>query len=465
MYIACEHPVVIQHPHIVNYFYQADFLYLDGSIVVLDVNECKEDVYGYIKRIIPRTVTDVKKYYAVTSDGEALPLFIEVACNKCDACSSRKINILSQQFEFELKDSYDGCENLFVTLTYKNMPLCKCVCSRHIQLFVKRVRSFVMRLVGKEDAQRMKVLYSSEYGSRNTKRPHYHVIFLHFPLYKMGFSPQALKLFEYCWSFCPNYQAEDAVRWKDYRITNYCKLVPKAQRHFNKWSRGMVVIRRVMDGNIGKYVAKYVAKGSDGDGRAKTFFRKSKNLGMSFFNKHVKQQLLNNKKNSFMYTNLNGKTEESHVCSYFLSKLYPTLSRVIPLIVRQCYRSMRQDYQTLCKYAQRFRSIRHSMDDIIKKINDIPLLSSFLPYDERVDSFRLYKMVKMFNPDEIIDSFYLNYYSIRAYFEDNDVNNLIEYKKEREQFFYNSNIPEKYVPDEIFRLKMQYLKLKTSAKL
>lgn len=466
MYIACEHPVVIQHPHIVNYFYQADFLTLDGSIIVLDKHVIAHDVYSYVKRLVPRTVTDIKKYYAVTSDGEALPLFIEVPCNRCKVCSAKKINVISQQFEFELKENYPGCENLFVTLTYARTPLCNCVCKRHLQLYIKRVRRYVAKLATPDDAKKIKVIYSSEYGKRNTKRPHYHLIFMHFPLYKMGFSPQALKLFEYCWSWCSNYKMKYAVPFEKYTINKYMKLSDDAQRHYDKYVRGFVKVKRVMDGNIGKYVAKYVSKGSDDLGRAKTFFRKSKNLGMSFFLREIKPQLLSNKKNLFTYTDLNNKTrDDAHVCSYFLSKLYPTLSRKIPLLIRQCYRAMRLDYSMLCKYAQKLRTIRHSMCDFIKMVNDVPLFDSMLPITEQQDDFRLFKMIKMFKPKEIIDSFYANYHEIKCYFADNSVDDLIEYKKEREQFFYNSEIPDKNIPDEIFRLVQQYNKIQTSIKL
>ena len=64
-----------------------------------------------------------------------------------------------------------------MTLTYRNefLPNDNQLSVRDVQLFIKRVRKLLGTEIGYEYVRPIKVIYSGEYGKKNTKRPHYHI--------------------------------------------------------------------------------------------------------------------------------------------------------------------------------------------------------------------------------------------------------------------------------------------------
>lgn len=118
--------------------------------------------------------------------------FEHVPCGKCIACLSNRRNSWSVRLEHELRASTTA---YFVTLTYddfniyQNENTVPSVCKRHIQLFMKNLRSDLKY-------NKFRYFLTAEYGSQ-TFRPHYHVLFFNIPL----ITDDLYKVLESRWSF------------------------------------------------------------------------------------------------------------------------------------------------------------------------------------------------------------------------------------------------------------------------
>lgn len=92
-----------------------------------------------------------------------------VDCGHCRACRLKQRLTWVQRIYQE--STYFGGKILRVDLTYDqdHLPLCRGVCTRHLQLFIKRLRKAIKTP--------FKYFIGAEYGPK-TFRPHYHIIFL-----------------------------------------------------------------------------------------------------------------------------------------------------------------------------------------------------------------------------------------------------------------------------------------------
>lgn len=106
---------------------------------------------------------------------------LSVPCGKCENCKSSYVKSWQIRAYFEAQDTINsGGYIINDTLTYseKSCPRFlgqRCFSTRHIQLFMKSLREDIKRQYGK----RLDFSYfiTSEYGSKNTQRPHYHALF------------------------------------------------------------------------------------------------------------------------------------------------------------------------------------------------------------------------------------------------------------------------------------------------
>lgn len=106
---------------------------------------------------------------------------LSVPCGKCENCKSSYVKAWQVRAYYEAQDTINkGGYVLNDTLTYseKFVPRFlgqRCFSTRHIQLFMKSLREDIKRKYGK----RLDFSYfiTSEYGSKNTHRPHYHALF------------------------------------------------------------------------------------------------------------------------------------------------------------------------------------------------------------------------------------------------------------------------------------------------
>lgn len=473
MYTICENPEVIFHPNVISFAQRADYIYRDGELSAISNNDIDYIFRDFsfwlnMKFPSPKQVTDVKLFYFVDATGEMFPVYLEVPCGKCTCCRMKRLNSYVQQAEFEMLSSYVYAEHFFVTLTYsdENLPgdvsqpyfkgeLVK----KHVQDYIKRIRSYICKRYGKEYSKRMKVMYSGEYGSNFTCRPHYHVVFFHFPYYLMTkeYPPyKILRLFEYFWSK-PHYNnEEDVVTFDDYNINQYCHYDDKSLAYKKRYVNGIVDVCKLKNGNIAKYIGKYIAKGCKTEaGRAKSFFNKSINFGMRFFTEHVVSQLRDNKKNTFVYKNLSSKIkEDAHCCSYYLSKLFPPISRIIPAEVRRSYIFIRDTLHQM-KATRLFHRNKWLLEHVEKYCPDINLKYYHFeqPLNECIFSFRSMKKL-----------LFENVHRIAYFFNDYDIDELRDYVKERATFLNNS-FTDISIPDAIFDLQQQSKKLQLQIKL
>lgn len=112
---------------------------------------------------------------------------IEVPCGHCAACKDTRRLGWFVRLYYEWQYCQDsGGFSLFETLTYNNehlpyvfgnIHLYPCFSKRHIQLYLKKIRSKIKRSYPKLDlSNKIKYFVSMELGGK-THRPHYHIVF------------------------------------------------------------------------------------------------------------------------------------------------------------------------------------------------------------------------------------------------------------------------------------------------
>lgn len=126
--------------------------------------------------------------YIVPSEHVALYRFCN--CGQCAECMQNKINEYTLRLHYHAKECFARKGYVYIDcLTYENKYLprlghffdlpvnysYKCFSHEDVRLFFVRLRSYLSRLGYSKDA--FGYFYVGEFGSRNTKRPHYHVVF------------------------------------------------------------------------------------------------------------------------------------------------------------------------------------------------------------------------------------------------------------------------------------------------
>lgn len=207
-----------------------------------------------------------------------------VPCGKCSLCRKRKASAWS----FRLMQEYKNADNgYFITLTYDSNDLTNITITdkgfmaldrRHVQGFIKRLRTAHSRL--RKEVKRFKSIRyyaAGEYGGK-TGRPHYHIII--FNIHK------------------------DLVE--------------------REWRRGGVHIGGLSEASVG-YTLKYISKQSQipkhkNDDRPKEFSLMSKGLGKGYLSNDIvqwhKADLLNR-----MYVNIAGG-KKATMARYYKDRLY-----------------------------------------------------------------------------------------------------------------------------------------------
>lgn len=513
--IICENPRIITHPCVFSFLMKAKYLvYPDHTVTLrsVDLNEIYDSPIDYFNKHFPKPVNvqDVNGYYIVDENGEAYPCYMEVPCNECLLCRVRKMNSYKQQLEFELLSSeyYPNTDNFFVTLTYRNEFLPRFgLCKKHVQDYIKRIKMFISRSVGKQYAKDIKVFYSGEYGTKNTKRPHYHICFLHFPMKllaeKYDGLAHAVGIFSYEWS--SKYSNEKYfIPFSAYKTDIYGNRVGAVKDYYDKYVIGIVNVEPIDTSHVGTYVAKYVGKNNgikekskvrrhyrrnpiyssfDGKnskyliGRRVTttylrnpmFVSKSKNFGMRYLLDYIKPYFdrlpINQLENKFVYTNLSGKVcDNSSLCSYYIGKLFPTVSRLVPLDIRRkqmlcgsmLYDFSKYRYKPKNYDIEKFFNL--SFIDTYKYTNCTSKASKFW-HDEYC------KKLKEFIGTSLKDRFSLMVSwlkDIYDYYTDYVVYELEQYKIRRGAFITNSLKNMAPIDLIVSRLHRQHLKIQES---
>lgn len=117
---------------------------------------------------------DVEDCYITDYDtGVIYPMYLILPCGKCFICSESKASNFVRRCQYE-SQCYD-CYPVHITLTYdeQHIPFDRSVSLRHIQLWKKRFRQYLDRLMYNRN---IRICVAAEYGTKNTRRPHYHVL-------------------------------------------------------------------------------------------------------------------------------------------------------------------------------------------------------------------------------------------------------------------------------------------------
>lgn len=155
---------------------------------------------------------------------------IEMKCHRCIGCRLDHANEIATRIYCEsITCNGNGC---FITLTYspENLPLTetgeKTLCVEHTQKFWHDLRQ-------KHPELSIRYVIAGEYGTKSTKRPHYHACVF-------GYKPKDLKFYKYS-------KADKKLKlYKSKEVTNL-------------WKKGICVIGEI-EYRSACYVARYVQK-------------------------------------------------------------------------------------------------------------------------------------------------------------------------------------------------------------
>lgn len=236
--------------------------------------------------------------------GDTLPLYIQVACGKCDAClHSRRVALKSRML---LEQASHENPPLFVTLTYSDKFLPEDgVNVRDVQLFLKRFRSYMEYKF--PNFSKFRYACFSEYGSKYG-RPHYHLII--FGSHIGNESPRNLLFLE-----------------KELRKC---------------WQMGFVYVK-LCDSGCFNYVSKYVLKKSNVPECKKPNFqlmsRRTGGLGVPFIrnNSSVYLQLLNSPE-PLLKLVVMGKEFKIYIPKCLRDSLFPKASSIIPARAQKAFK-------------------------------------------------------------------------------------------------------------------------------
>lgn len=107
------------------------------------------------------------------------PYYISYPCGKCPLCARKRLSNWIFRVQQEQKRALTST---FITLTYddNHLPTNNTANKRDIQLFHKRLRKY-RKTIPFWDNYPLRYICVSEYGTKSTKRPHYHLIAFNYP--------------------------------------------------------------------------------------------------------------------------------------------------------------------------------------------------------------------------------------------------------------------------------------------
>lgn len=234
---------------------------------------------------------------------------IPVPCGKCESCAKRRASGWSFRI---LKEAEQLGSAFFVTLTYDNdhnpmqyenpdgtftktqqPTVDKC----HLQRFIKRVRK-------QNSAKTIKYYAVSEYGTQS-KRPHYHIIFLGLDIISF-LGPEYWQLF----------------------IEGKCQLDGKNPIKLPTWRKGHVTIGKCTPASVA-YTLKYISKGRQipqyqGDKRQPEKSFMSKGIGKGYLTPEMVKIHTNDPERQYAVTHDSRKIA---LPRYLKDRLYDSLER------------------------------------------------------------------------------------------------------------------------------------------
>lgn len=380
MEIYCKHPSIILRKDLGKYLslgYKPRYIADNGHVYPAKLVSPKA---------VGATVTTYKNWSLISPEGESIPMYMLVPCNKCCLCRKKKADEWATRAQCEtLSASYPP---LFVTLTYEDSYLpADGVEKRAVQLFMKRFRENWYRT--HEDRLDLRYFAVGEYG-RQFKRPHYHLLLWNVPhqgredyialnhIYNMILRSWSIEISEDEFCKLPDYLRFSTLRVKYgkekmcyYRILGRIEVSPDL-------------------GNSGFYCMKYMRKKPVcPDGKNEPFYLSSRNggLGSRYLDQHYEEFKHNSRILSMpiSVTKVDRRTFQEKVASYtvalprsFKNKLFPPTSTVLGSLLKYVERfyyicdvlSKVPCFQNIEKYYDRANSILHVFSPIVTYIRN-----------------------------------------------------------------------------------------------
>lgn len=344
--IRCEHPVILYNPYLLHIWQKYNAYVIKGREPQLFPPMSSDYIYKFFNKHSLRiqTLVDVQDSYLLnTSTGEISPIYIIVPCGKCLLCKDKKISDWKCRAFCECSTS--GNIPYHLTLTFNNENLPFEISKRDLQLFLKRLRSELSYSGYKE---KIKYAACGEYGAQKS-RPHYHLILWNLPHLT---SSELLHIFEKCWN------------------KGFCYLVPcDAQRI--------------------QYVMKYINKKDNAPkGKCPPFFIASRKtaIGYEYLLNNI-QFFLQNPSLSFEVCDpFSGKIQRFGIPQYFIRKIYPTISTLVPKDIRDKYVVMATIHNSLVHSRTDYYFPHPAVLQVLDKFSFLPIST----YDCYQDSSLMY---------------------------------------------------------------------------
>lgn len=341
------------------------------------------------------TKDNINEFYAYNLDGETLPLYISVPCGKCSVCIMQKRSQIKSRLILE-QYSHGDTPPLFLTLTYAPQFLPDDgVCVSDVQLFMKRLRSFIDYHY--HSSFKFRYVCFSEY-SPEKGRAHYHLLLFGI---KFG-SPRDVLKFESDIADC--------------------------------WQKGFVYAR-VCDYGCFNYVSKYVCKGSNVPYGKNPNFRLSSRgnggLGTHAFNdESLYLQLIQNP-HPLVTVKILGKSFTVFIPKSLRERLFRSPRQFVPRKIQDSYKKfcvksmllkvLMDDYPEFCSHASHFLKIKNvelpSMSCIVpRSIYDKYAALEFHSFDEKIPYY--FRSDSVCNPKvwpDLIDEYVTLYNTLNDY--------------------------------------------------
>lgn len=303
--LLCEHPRVITRRNIRDIQRGAKYFHTPhGDYDLSDI-----DFYSYpaLSFYHPSrlgvTLDNYEDYYLVYPDGVIECPYMVVPCNHCVLCNDRRRRQFMLRCEAEAQMS--TAVPLFITFTYDNRFLPKCgVSVREFQLFLKRFRIAYYRKYG--FTLDLRYIACGEYGSMSG-RPHYHAIFFNVNIDRSKPTFRSFRdLYELLYS-CWKFGKIKAKRCDTGAIGYVCKYMTKPQVVPDDCNPGFILSSKGRGGIGSRYI----------DSKRDYYESNIDDVYIAFKCKWT------------------GKVVKSLMPKYFRDRLFPSISRAIPLEIRK----------------------------------------------------------------------------------------------------------------------------------
>lgn len=352
----CENPAIILNPHLKELILKYGHYYLNGYRNTLSsyqlnhwYDEFPYSMFSRIKHNIQVT-DELANYYVIDEYGEQVPLFYSVPCGKCVICTEKKANEWVSRAMAESQMSINI--PYFVTLTYNDLFLpSNGVRKRAVQLFLKRLRINISRLVGA--SLNIRFFLCSEYGSK-TKRPHYHLLLWNIPNldpHREVHNDMLQDVIQKSWSFMVSQKFYNTLPSDKDR---YGQPIYKYYDEDNKRYRALYGYTKCSETNIGgvRYCMKYMRKDCQVPAdHNPVFFLSSRRRGIGYewINSKVNEYRGNPSLLDVVLTDkFSGEQYKGILPRYFKDIIAPPTSKLISKEIRDTFKYYNYMYNKAC---------------------------------------------------------------------------------------------------------------------